>query len=181
MKHSRYIVIAVLNALFYTSFAQAAVTGEQIPSCELSSLHTESSINLNKLKGKILYVDFWASWCPSCVKSFSFLNKLKTEFKAQGLEIIAVNLDETIDDAKQFLTQHPAQFTIMADLSKKCARDFDVKAMPSAYLVDGNGIVRHIHLGFRADETDGLKEEVEVLINELNPQLSAISKPSPVH
>ena len=79
---------------------------------------------------------------------------------------MGVNLDEDMADAKGFLSKYPAQFTILADVSKQCAKDFGVKAMPSSYLVDRKGVIHHIHLGFRPGEAKDLRTLVEKLLNE---------------
>ena len=87
-----------------------------------------------------------------------------TQLKDQGLQIVGVNMDENVDDAKAFLVKYPASFTVMADISKQCAKDFDVKAMPSSYIVDRKGIVHHVHLGFRPGEAKELRVLVEKLL-----------------
>ena len=121
------------------------------------------SLNLDAYKGKVVYVDFWASWCPPCVKSFPFLNELEHELKEQGLHVIGVNLDEKVADAQAFLASHPVDFSIVADPSKQCAKSFEVMAMPTSYLIDRKGNIRHIHRGFRSGET----EELRALISQL--------------
>ncbi|PKM11805.1 MAG: redoxin [Gammaproteobacteria bacterium HGW-Gammaproteobacteria-3] len=151
-------------ALATVATAHAATVGEPMPHCELAPIDAAAVSGLENFRGKVLYVDFWASWCPPCVKSFPFMNQLVRDYKAQGLEVIGINLDEINTDAAQFLDRHPTQFTVLADLAKTCARDFEVKAMPSTYLVDRNGIIRHIHLGFRSGAEAELKENIERLL-----------------
>lgn len=128
--------------------------------------HTAQPLPLKSQPGKVLYIDFWASWCGPCAKSFPFLNDLNQELKANGLEIMGVNLDENSEDAKDFLAKYPANFTILGDVAEQCAKQFDVKAMPSSYLVDKKGIVRAVHLGFKADEAETIKNLVIELLAE---------------
>jgi peroxiredoxin len=94
------------------------------------------------------------------------MNELHGQLKDQGLQIVGVNLDENLDDAKSFLANYPATFTVLADVSKQCAKDFGVKAMPSTYIVDKKGVVHHIHLGFKPGEAQELKGIVEKLLAE---------------
>lgn len=143
-----------------------AETGSKAPVCALTSIADGQTINLQQFHGKVIYVDFWASWCAPCAKSFPFMNDLKREYNGRGLEIIGVNLNEANEEAKAFLEQYPADFTVAVDKDEKCAKDFQVKAMPSSYLIDRNGIIRHVHLGFRAGETQELKALVEQLLTE---------------
>jgi thiol-disulfide isomerase/thioredoxin len=137
-----------------------------MPECALSAIDKNESSALSQYKGKVLYVDFWASWCGPCAKSFPFLNEMHQQLKDKGLQIVGVNLDENLDDAKVFLAKYPAQFTVMADASKQCAKDFDVKAMPSSYIIDRAGKVQHIHLGFRPGEAKEVRMIVEKLLTD---------------
>lgn len=118
------------------------------------------------MKGQVIYIDFWASWCPPCIKSFPFMNQLTDEFQSHGLQVVGVNLDEKKSEAEDFLNRFQVSFTIMFDQDKRCARDFNVIAMPSTYIVDKRGFVRHIHRGFRPGETEALRELILVLLDE---------------
>jgi peroxiredoxin len=160
----RPFLAAVL--LLSTQAALAVAVGDAVPGCALSPLGESKTSDLSQYHGKVVYVDFWASWCGPCAQSFPFLNELHGQFKDQGLQIVGVNLDENVEEAKDFLAQNPAQFTIVADVSKQCAKDFGVKAMPSSYLIDRNGKIHHVHLGFRPGEAQALRELVEKLLGE---------------
>lgn len=161
--------------LFLTGFVLTLATtmsvsahsvGEVRPSCILTSLEGEHVYNLQELKGKVIYVDFWASWCPPCVRSFPFLNQLEHDLKDQGLQVIGINLDEKLMDAKKFLDKYPAGFTIALDPDKQCARDFGVIAMPTSYIIDQEGIIRHVHQGFRSGDKQELRGVLEHLLTE---------------
>jgi thiol-disulfide isomerase/thioredoxin len=157
-------VFALLVLLVKTSFAEHL---EQVSSsCALTTLDGKPADGLQELKGKVVYVDFWASWCPPCVKSFPFLNQLDQELKDKGLHVIGVNLDEKVTDAQEFLAKHPAGFSIVADPSKQCAKDLEVMAMPTSYLIDRKGNIRHIHQGFRPDESEKLRALITQLVME---------------
>jgi len=157
-------IIPILGLFAATSFAEHL---DQVsPSCALTTLDGESAHNLQELKGKVVYIDFWASWCPPCVKSFPFLDQLNHDMKDQGLHIIGVNLDEKVTDAKEFLAKYPVNFSIVADPSKQCARVFEMMAMPTSYLIDRKGTIRHIHQGFRPGETEELRALITQLVME---------------
>jgi thiol-disulfide isomerase/thioredoxin len=155
------IAIVCVNSL-----AIAAEPGNTMPTCNVSPIGETKTEDLQRYKGQVLYVDFWASWCGPCAKSFPFLNEMHQQFKDQGLQIVGVNLDENVDDAQAFLAKYPASFTVMADVSKQCAKDFAVKAMPSSYIIDRKGIVHHVHLGFRPGEAKELRVLVEQMLGE---------------
>ncbi|MDR4517551.1 MAG: TlpA family protein disulfide reductase [Nitrosomonas sp.] len=159
---------AVLISLIFfatTASLAAQLANKPSPKCELTTLDGTPAENLQAFKGEVVYVDFWASWCPPCAQSFPFLNQLQQDFGEQGLRIIGVNLDEKITDADKFLSRHSAEFSIAADPTKQCAKDFDVIAMPSSYLIDREGVVRYIHRGFRPGETEELRMIVEQLLH----------------
>lgn len=141
----------------------AAEIGDSVPDCSLTSLDSTAPISIKSTAGEVVYLDFWASWCGPCAKSFPFMNELSKKYKDKGFKIVAVNLDENIDDAKAFLAKIPANFTIAVDTGGQCAQRFEVKAMPSSYLIGRDGNIRHIHLGFRSEES----EKVGVLVDQL--------------
>jgi thiol-disulfide isomerase/thioredoxin len=115
---------------------------------------------------KVVYMDFWASWCGPCGQSLPFLNELQSQMKNQGLEVVAVNLDENRQDADEFLAKHPVGLTIAADPEGHCPNAYGVQAMPSSFLIDRHGKVRHIHLGFRPGDRDGLRNHIAALLAE---------------
>ncbi|KJV06333.1 TlpA family protein disulfide reductase [Methylocucumis oryzae] len=161
----RCLFFALLSAFLSSSWA--IEQAQAIPDCKLTTFGTSDSFNLKQYQGKVVYVDFWASWCGPCAKSFPFLNNLNKAYKEQGLTIIGVNLDENTHDADDFLTKVPPEFSIASDgQNQQCAQDFGVKAMPSSYIIDRKGVVRHIHLGFKPGETDEIIALVKSLLAE---------------
>ena len=140
---------------------------EQVSSaCALTTLDGKPAHDLQELKGKVVYMDFWASWCPPCVQSFPFLNQLDHDLKDKGLHVIGINLDEKIADAQDFLAKNPVDFSIVADPSKQCAKGLEVMAMPTSYLIDRKGNIRHIHQGFRPGESEELRALITQLVME---------------
>ncbi len=162
------IVVALLCVLVLTPArdARAVEAGQAVPNCSLSSAPGEQPIDIHQFRGKVVYVDFWASWCAPCVQSFPFLNDLDRELRVKGLQILGINVDRKLADAENFLRKHPARFTVAFDADGRCPRTFDVQGMPSSYLVDRKGVVRKVHRGFRRDEAALLRGMVEVLLAE---------------
>ncbi len=107
---------------------------------------------LSDLRGKWVYVDFWASWCGPCRQSFPWMNEMQRKYGARGLQIVAINLDARRADADSFLAQHPANFALAFDSQGESARRFQVKAMPSSVLIGPDGKVLYLHRGFRLDD-----------------------------
>jgi thiol-disulfide isomerase/thioredoxin len=170
MKQLILILFCAAQALFFwDSTSNASELSHEAPQCALTSLNDTQRLDLQQFKGKVVYVDFWASWCGPCAKSFPFMNELDRDLKDRGLQLIGINLDEEVAEAKLFLDKYPANFIIATDADKQCAKNFGVKAMPSSYLVDRNGVIRYTHLGFRPGEAEEFRVLVEQLLSEKQP------------
>ncbi len=158
------LLVALLSAPPLQTL-QSAEIGEEVSSCVLEQLSKTNQHNLKNLENDVIYLDFWASWCPPCAKSFPFLNELHSSYQSDGLKVVAINLDENIEDAKKFLARFPADFPVALDFSKQCAKELGILAMPSSYLIDRQGVIRHIHLGFRSSQAPELRRQVEQLLS----------------
>ena len=110
--------------------------------------------DLNSHEGKVVIVDFWASWCVPCRRSFPWLNAMHRKYADQGLVIIGVNLDAERSAAMTFLEDFPPEFSIYYDESKDLAREFGVVAMPSSYLIGRDGVIKQKHFGFKVKKQD---------------------------
>lgn len=132
--------------------------------------HAEQWLNkfdLSQYKNKVVYLDFWASWCGPCRKSFPWLNEIEEKYKKQGLVVIGVNLDTELPLAKQFLKEVPANFRVFSDPDGKLAEKYKLIGMPSSFVIDGKGVVRHRHVGFKKNKTDEYEKSIESLLKEL--------------
>jgi thiol-disulfide isomerase/thioredoxin len=99
--------------------------------------------------GKVVVLDFWASWCTPCRRSFPWLNSMHEKYTEDGLVIVGVNLDLDRAEAERFLGEFPASFRIVYDEDKELAKGFEVIAMPSSYLIGRDGEILERHLGFK--------------------------------
>ena len=167
MKNQFLLLLAVIFFAEYPQMVQAdSLENKPAPICSLGSLNNTQHYDLEQFKGKVLYVDFWASWCGPCAQSIPFMNTLHQDLEAKGLQIIAINMDEQPDDAISFLKNKPAEFIVATDTNGQCAKSFDVQTMPSTYLIDRKGRVRLIHFGYRPAVAEELRVNVEALLRE---------------
>jgi len=113
---------------------------------------TTSTLDLRAHSGKVVVLDFWASWCGPCRRSFPWLNTMHTKYEQQGLVIIGVNLDASREDAADFLEEYPADFPIHFDTDAVLATEYGVEAMPSSYVIGRDGELRATHRGFKVKE-----------------------------
>lgn len=121
---------------------------------------------LDKYAGKVVLVDFWASWCEPCLRSFPWMNDLQQRHGHAGLVIVAVNLDQERGLADAFLKKTPANFRLEFDEAGDLARRFGVQAMPTSFLIDRSGKVRIRHAGFRDKQRAERERQIEDLLKE---------------
>ena len=106
------------------------------------------TFDLTQYQGKVVYLDFWASWCKPCRHSFPWMNAMQQKYAADGLVIVAVNLDEQTADAAKFLKEVPADFSIVYDPQGKLAEHYELIGMPTSFLISRDGAVIKKHQGF---------------------------------
>jgi len=114
--------------------------------------------------GKVLIVDFWATWCEPCKKSFPKLEALYTKLQASGMDLIAVSEDDENNGLVDFGNTFGAKFPLVWDSGKAIAGKWQPKAMPSTFIVDKKGIVRFAHLGYHDGEELEIEKEVKSLL-----------------
>ncbi|MBC8021618.1 MAG: TlpA family protein disulfide reductase [Burkholderiales bacterium] len=154
-------------ATFLSTHAAAVEAGMPAPALSMAALEASApAITMAGLKGSVVYVDFWASWCVPCRLSMPALDELYRRNKSRGFAVVGVNKDATPADARRFLAKVPVTFPLVQDAADAAARGFDVKAMPSGYLVDRKGVVRHVHRGFTAETGATLAREIDLLLKE---------------
>lgn len=110
--------------------------------------HSGTTVVSDSLRGKVVLVDFWASWCDPCKQSFPWMSQLQTRYREKGLAVVAINLDKSRDAADVFLVDRTVPFVVAYDPSGKTAEEFGVKAMPTSFLLDRQGRILYRHTGF---------------------------------
>jgi thiol-disulfide isomerase/thioredoxin len=157
-------LIAVLLASIPAAYA--VEPGQRMPVAPVAAPFEPGSpaVDINAYKGKVLYVDFWASWCVPCRTSMPALEALYRKYNDRGFVVVGVNKDDRITDARRFLDKYPATFPLATDTDEKVVRSFGVAAMPSGYLIDRKGTVRRVHQGFTAETAASLDREVQDLL-----------------
>jgi thiol-disulfide isomerase/thioredoxin len=153
-------VLLWMTLVCTASLARAVEVGETAPDFNLPRAD-DTTLDLSAYRGKVVVVDFWASWCGPCRESFPFLDDIQRRYADQGLVVIGVNLDEAREEADAFLRKYPVDFDIAYDPAGDSALAYAVKAMPSSYLIGRDGRVRERHLGFRASQAAAFEQAIE--------------------
>ncbi len=152
--------LALAAGLVLPTAAAPLKEGDPFPDLKTFKLEGE----LPDFAGKVVIVDFFASWCGPCKDSFPAMQELHEKFAGKGLIILAVNLDKKAEDMKEFLSKHTATFPIVRDGANALVKAVKIATMPSSFILDRTGKVRFIHRGFKGDKT---KEEYLQQISEL--------------
>jgi thiol-disulfide isomerase/thioredoxin len=162
----RIVLLSLLLCLPILAQATTVKVGDTAPAVDLPNLSGEGNTSLAQLRGKIVYLDFWASWCGPCRVSFPLLEAIRTELKAQGFEILAVNVDEFEEDALEFLEEIPVTYPIVQDVEGASPKTYGILGMPTGFLIDRDGVVRQVHQGFRKSDGEKLRAEILDLLGE---------------
>lgn len=143
--------------------AKALDAGARLPEIGLIDL-AGRRVDIASLKGKVVLVDFWASWCAPCKQEMPVLERLYQKYKDRGLVIVGVSVDQESTNVGAFLKQLKVSFPIVHDKAHDVANRFRPPRMPSSYIVDRNGVVRHVHGGFRAGDDSAIEGELTALL-----------------
>ena len=136
--------------------------GDKAPTFSIDSMNGAGKMTV--APGKVTIVDFWATWCEPCKKSFPKLQELYVKYKASGLEIVAVSVDDEKNSIVDFAKTHGgAKFPVGWDDGKKIADKWKPENMPSSYVVGKDGVVKHVHRGYHDGEELEVEKEIKAL------------------
>lgn len=151
--------LLVIMLISFSSISHA----QKAPAFSLAG--DKGQIKLSQYRNQVVYLDFWASWCKPCRKSFTFMNDMQERYGKKGLKIIAVNLDNNRSDAAGFLKKHPAKFAIAYDPDGKTPGLYNLKVMPTSYLIDKRGNLIKVHKGFKENHANKLEKIIVQALN----------------
>jgi thiol-disulfide isomerase/thioredoxin len=161
----RYFRLSMLIILI--SFTPLSLSfAQEIAAPDFAMSNAQLPNKLSDLAGQVVYLDFWASWCKPCRQSFPWMNQMQQKYAAQGLQIIAINLDAESSLANDFLDKVPAQIPIIYDPEGNIASEYQLIGMPSSYLIDKTGKIRFSHKGFFTRTEPLYEQELVLLLSE---------------
>ena len=156
-------IVAIALNLSVASAAMAVEPGAPAPGFNAPTFDNKP-VQLSDYRGKVVFVDFWASWCSPCRQSLPMYSKLSGEFPASDFAVVAINVDENAEDARKFLAEHPVKYTTVQNPDGDIPKAFGINGMPSSYLIDRDGMIRDRHVGFDPKDINTLRGEITKLI-----------------
>jgi peroxiredoxin len=140
------------------------VFGNSAPDFTLSDLNG-NKVNLSAMKGKVVMVEFWATWCPPCKESIPEINKLYIKYKDKGFTVLAISVDKGLDSAElaEFAREYSLTYPVMLD-NGKASSSYRVGSIPTSFMIDKNGRMVSKHIGYDPDLLESLSKEIETLL-----------------
>jgi peroxiredoxin len=161
------VVLAAL--LLVGGEVSAADVGQRAPEFSAPALDGAKSLSLAAYRGKVVYLDFWASWCPPCLTSLPLLEKLRKEFPSDQFQVLAVNVDQDPEKARKFLSRAQVGYPSATDPKGRIPETFGIETMPTSFLIDRSGVIRYVHHGFRKGDVAPLRERIQKLVAARKP------------
>ena len=161
--------LAVWGAMFaligglWSSSAEALDAGAKAPEIGLKDL-SGKTVDLASLAGKVVILDFWATWCAPCREEMPELQKFYKKYNAKGLEIVGISVDKGPEGIKDFINKLKVTFPVVHDEGHKVADKYSPPRMPSSYIIDRKGVVRYVHGGYRAGDAAQFEKEIQELL-----------------
>ncbi|HEY0820657.1 MAG TPA: TlpA disulfide reductase family protein [Rhizobacter sp.] len=155
---------AMLLAVAGWAHAAAAV-GTNAPDFTLKTLNGPN-MRLQEQRGKVVLVNFWATWCGPCRKEMPHLNRIADKYRSAGLVMLGVNVDDDVRKAAEVAGQLKVNFPVLLDTDKAVSKLYDLNAMPSTMVIDRNGKVRFLHRGYQDGYEDSYDQQIRDLLKE---------------
>jgi peroxiredoxin len=168
MRLKTLTITAVLLAS--SAFAPGAFAGDALgqpaPAFSLPLRGGTTPLGLDKLRGQVVMVNFWASWCGPCREEFPLLDQVYKKYKTLGFTMLGVNVEPESKDAEGFIAKTPVTFPIVFDKDSSVSKLYHVEGMPSTVLIDRNGVLRWVHRGYKPGDENEYLDHVRALLRE---------------
>lgn len=160
IKKIKKIILVATLPLVLSSNTMA----KQVPQLPITTLNSATDKSFADYQGQWLYVDFWASWCVPCKKSFPFMHELQAKYQDSNFKVIAISVDDNKNNASDFLAKQAINFDVFHDPEGKVASYFELPGMPTSYLVDPTGKIVATHVGFKASTKEKLIKQLQAVL-----------------
>lgn len=165
MSMSKWIRTAALCSALVVSSLVSASTTAVAPTFTLPS-RAGDNVSLEQLKGKVVMLNFWASWCGPCRTEMPLLEQMHKRYSSLGFTMVGVNVEANTADAERWLKDTPVSFPVLFDRESKVSKLYDVNAMPSTVFIDRKGNIRYLHRGYKAGDEGEYLNQIRALLKE---------------
>jgi len=159
------LLVAVPGLFAGSSLASSGLAGQEAPDFVLKSA-SGTNMRLSEYRGKVVMINFWATWCGPCRQEMPLLDDLYTRYERVGFSLLGVNIDDDSSRAMQMAEELGVSFPVLFDERKEVSKLYQVEAMPVTVLVDREGKVRHVHLGYKPGYEEKYLTEIRSLLRE---------------
>jgi len=135
-------------------------------------------VSLHDFSGKVVFLNFWASWCKPCGEEIPMLDMLQKVYMKEKFAVISVNVDNNKENALRFIEKHNIRVRSVWDKEKQVVASYDVETMPTSFILDGNGKIRYVHSGFKAEDYSRYKQEIENILGKKKRMKTKKRRPS---
>lgn len=160
------ILAMLFISVLLPALASAGLVNKKAPEFTLSGLDGKA-VSLGEYKGRVVFLDFWASWCPPCKKEMPEINRLAEKFKDSDMAVVAVSVDKKKEHAGSFMSTIPGlskKLTVLHDPESTVVSLYMAQAMPTSYIIDRAGVIRFVHFGYRETDPAEWVKEIESLL-----------------
>ncbi|CAG1066018.1 glutathione peroxidase [uncultured bacterium] len=164
----KMFAVVLFAAVIFPALASAGLVSKKAPEFTLNGLDGKA-VSLGEFKGRVVFLDFWASWCPPCKKEMPEINRLAGKFKEADMAVVAVSVDKKKEHAGSFMLTIPGvskRITVLHDPESSVVSQYMAQAMPTSYIIDRSGVIRFVHFGYRENDPDEWVKEIESLLKE---------------
>lgn len=162
--------LAVMAATLLACASASALSSGDAPPAIDALDQAGNKVDLAALDGKVVLIDFWASWCKPCRQELPLLERLHQQYASQGLVIVGVSIDSSLKKMKRFLNDTPVSFRIVHDRRAEIASRYQPPTMPSSYFIGRDGKIRYVHEGFRKEDAAKIESRIKSLLAETNDE-----------
>ena len=165
MKLKNIALAALLGVFAATGFASSGLEGHAAPDFALKS-STGVNLRLSEYRGDVVMINFWATWCGPCRQEMPLLDELYSRYQRVGFRLLGVNIDDDSRRAMKMVEELGVDFPVLFDARKEVSKLYEVEAMPATVLVDRDGTVRYVHLGYKPGYEDKYLDQIRSLLRE---------------
>ncbi len=163
---TRGVFFVFLLIILAATVSEASWRNRKAPEFNLIGLNGKR-VSLADMRGRVVFIDFWASWCPPCKKEFPELKKLTTEYKGEEFVTLAISEDKRRANVKDFTSRYsnmPANLIVLLDNKSEAIKKYSVAAMPTSFIIDAKGVIRYVHYGYNESDPHTWRSEINTLI-----------------